>query len=131
LAAEAIEERRVVQNWAEFVADNRDRHLVVGSTTSVMRWREKGIRRLVHALQPSGRFAFKRDLDDRNARYLVLVAFEHEGDAQALANAVGAEPVVIDHAGFASQHGFALDGVAKKVRATLKRLGATRRLLPH
>jgi hypothetical protein len=119
-----------VENWAEFVAEARDRHVVVGFTTSVTRWRQKGIRRLVHALQPSGRFTFKRDFDAQDARYLILVAFEREADAKALADAVGAEPVA-DHAGFASQHGFSLDGATTtKVRALLKRLGATKRLLP-
>jgi hypothetical protein len=115
----------------EFISEGRDRHLVVGSTTSVTRWRQKGIRRLVHALQPSGRFFFKRDFDDQSAHYLVLVMFELEADAEALAQAVGAEPVA-DHPGFASQRAFAFDGaVAGKIRAALKKLGSTKRLLPH
>jgi hypothetical protein len=119
-----------VENWAEFVAEARDRHMVVGFTTSVTRWRQKGMRRLVHALQPSGHFTFKRDFDAQHARYLVLVAFEREADAKALAEAIGAEPVT-EHPGFASQHAFALDGeTTRKVRALLKQLGSTKRLLP-
>jgi hypothetical protein len=119
-----------VQNWTEFVAEARDQHVVVGFTTSVTRWRQKGIRRLVHALQPSGRFTFRRDFDAEHARYLVLVAFEHGADAKALAEAIGAEPIA-QHPGFASQHDFALDGeTTRKVRALLKRLGSTKRLLP-
>jgi hypothetical protein len=119
-----------VQNWTSFVAEARDRHVVAGFTTSVMRWRQKGIRRLLHALQPSGRFTFRRDFDAEHARYLVLVAFEREADADALAEVVGATPVA-DPSGFASERGFAIDeATSRKVRAALKRLGATARLLP-
>ena len=119
-----------MQNWDELAEDASDRHVVVGSTTSVTRWRQKGMRRLIHALQPSGRVAFKRDFDAQRARYLVVVAFESAADAEALAQAVGAEPVA-EYAGFASQRGFALDGTTtRRVRASLKRLAATKRLLP-
>ena len=117
-----------VQDWVEFVEGNQQRHLVAGSTDSVARWREKGLRHLVHALAPSGQFAFKRDLDGARALYLVLVAFEHEGDAEALAHVVGANPVA-DYSGFASLRAFTIE--AKKVRAALKRLRFGGRLLPH
>jgi hypothetical protein len=123
--------RGFVKDWTEFVDGNQQRHLVFGSTTSVMHWRQKGIRRLLDALHPAGRFAFKRDLDDARDRYLLLVAFEQEEDARAFAHTLDAEPAA-DYAGFASQRCFAFDGGAiKKIRAALKRLGATKRLLPH
>jgi hypothetical protein len=123
--------RGFVKDWAEFVAGKQPRHLVFGSTTSVLYWRQKGIRRLLDALNPAGRFAFKRDLDDARGRYVLLVAFEQEEDAKAFAHTLGAEPAA-DYAGFASERCFAFDGGAiKKIRAALKRLGATKRLLPH
>jgi hypothetical protein len=123
--------RGLVQGWADFVEGGQQRHLVFGATTSIARWRQKGILRLVDAHHPGGQFAFKRDLDDARGRYVILVAFEQEGDAQALAQSVGAEPMD-DYAGFASQRGFTLDVAAgKKIREAVKRLGASKRLLPH
>ena len=123
--------RGFAKDWAEFVGGKQQRHLVFGSTTSVMHWRQKGIRRLLDALHPAGRFAFKRDLDDARGRYVLLVAFEQEDDAKAFAHTLDAESTA-DYAGFASQRCFTFDGGAiMKIRAALKRLGATKRLLPH
>src|SRR5262249_44396741 len=123
--------RGLVQDWTAFVEGKQDRYLVFGTTTSVMRWREKGILRLVHALHPAGQYARRRALDDARGLYLILVAFEQQDDAHALADTVGAAPTADHYPGFASQRGFTLDAAfAKRLRAALRRLGATKQLLP-
>jgi len=114
--------------WTSFLERHPHPHLVVGWTRSVVRWRDDAFLQLIAAQQPVGRYLFKRDFDEGRSRYLVLVAFEKETDANKLADFLEAETIAY-YSGYASQRGFALRAdLMKKVRAALKRSNAGRRV---
>jgi hypothetical protein len=112
--------RGLVQEWTKFFREHPRPHLVVGSTRSVVRWRDDTLLQLVLDQRPSGQFSFRRDLDQDRSQYLVLVAYETETDAERLARSVGAAPLEA-HSGFASTRRFDLSpAVVKKQKYALK-----------
>jgi hypothetical protein len=96
---------RVRQTWSDLLHRHPQPHLVVGWTRNVNRWRDEGFFDLIDAQRPAGRYSVKRDFDEKRGQYLVLAAFEREGDARKLAEAIGAETVA-RYRGYASQRGF-------------------------
>ena len=77
--------------WSDLFQRHPEPHLVVGWTRNVNRWRDEGFFDLIGVQQPAGRYAVKRDFDEKRGQYLLLAAFERESDARDLADAAGAE----------------------------------------
>jgi hypothetical protein len=84
---------------------------------------------LIAAQQPAGQYSLKRDLDRDRGHYLVLVAFEDEGDANTFARSLGAETIA-NYPNYASQRGFSFGAghVRKALSAALKQANSNKRL---
>jgi hypothetical protein len=95
-----------------------------------VRWRSDGIQQLIAALQPTGQYSLKRDLDRDQGRYLVLVAFENEQDANTFARSLGAETIA-NYPTYASQRGFSFGAgrVRKTLSAAVKKADYGKRLV--
>jgi len=97
------------QAWSDLLSRHPEPHLVVGWTCNVNRWRDEGFFDLIDARQPVGRYAVKRDFDEKRSQYLVLAAFEHESDARDLTDAADTE-TTRRYPGYASQREFKYGG---------------------
>ena len=60
---------------------------------------------LIRAQHPSGKFSVRRDLDDEQGYYLILIGFELEADATKLAHVLKATKVDA-YAGYSSAFEF-------------------------
>jgi hypothetical protein len=91
----------VVQKWANFIAKHPHAHVLLGRTRNITQWRSTAVVKLIRTQNPSGKFSLKRDLDDEQGYYLILVGFELETDATKLAHLLGATKVEA-YAGYTS-----------------------------
>ena len=88
-------------NWANFIAKHPHAHVLVGRTRNIMQWRSTAVAKLITSQNPTGKFSLKRDVDDEQGYYLILVGFELETDAAKLAVLLGATRVKA-YAGYSS-----------------------------
>ena len=93
--------------WNSFLVKHPNSHLVIGWTRNPKRWRETSLSGPIAARRPVGRFAWKRDIDQNQSRYLLLAAFENESDARDFADLCGAKKVS-RFSGYETQCEFAL-----------------------
>ena len=65
----------VVQQWARFTAKHPHPHVLLGRTRSITQWRSPAVLQSIKAQNPSGAFSLRRDLDDEQGYFLILVGF--------------------------------------------------------
>jgi hypothetical protein len=95
----------VVQRWANFIAKHPQAHVLLGRTRDIAQWRSADVAKLIESQNPTGRFASRRDLDDEQGYYLILIGFELEADAEKVAHLLRATKVD-PYAGYRSAYEF-------------------------
>lgn len=113
--------------WTDFIVKHPHAHVLVGRTREIAQWRSAATLRLIRAQSVSGKFSLRRDLDDEQGCYLILVGLELEADAARLAQLLGAKRVDA-YAGYSSVFEFdsALLGSAARPKSRAREISGRR-----